>query len=384
MKYNFLYVGANGFPFGLATIQRQLLFAKGLNNDKSVCKIICRVGIHDESAGVKSKGYFEGVDYYYSSFLPYRHSNFFIRTLNKFTGFLNEPWLILKYREKGKKNILFGVRSSFLNTIYYRLIAWILGFKYIIDINEAHSLKKVGSGKVKLNHYLFDNYGIYLCDEIIVISDFLERLIHHKRKNVKITKIPVICDLERIDKINPFQSNAGYFLYCASAAYLDTALFVIRSFALASKGLNLVMILSGSARDINQIKNEIELQGQRETIQILSDLEYDTLISYYKGAKALLIPLPETLDHKARFPHKIGEYAASGRPIISNKWGEVITYFSEKNALLANHYDVEEYRFLMDKVAKNELDTSIGENSHQIAINYFDYRNVFNLIINDN
>lgn len=380
MKYNFIYIGANGFPVGLATIQRQLLIAKGLNNDESRCSIICRFGIYNKDTFSLRKGNFESIPFEYASFIAYRHDNFLVRTVNKIFGFINEFWLLFKYRDKSKQNVLIGVRTSFINTLLYRIYSWILFYKYIIDINEAHSLKNNQSQKLRLNHYLFDNYGIYLCDEIIVISEFLKEMISRKRANVEIKSVPVLCDIQRISQITPYKSDRRYILYCASASYLESAIFVINSFKIHQDRIELFLILSGDKNKVDIIKSEILNQRLERSIHIFSNLPYDELIAYYKGADALLIPLPETLDHKARFPHKIGEYAASCRPIITNRWGELTKYFNNESALIAEHFDEQEYSDLIRKVIEEKENDELITNSINIARKNFDYRNVFRIL----
>ena len=101
------------------------------------------------------------------------------------------------------------------------------------------------------------------------------------------------------------------------------------------------------------------------------------LINYYKNARALLIPLRNTSQDIARFPHKIGEYAASGRPIISNNFGEMAYYFEDgKNSLLSEKYEYCDFANKMDFVVNNpEKASEIGKEGRIIANKFFDYKN---------
>ena len=54
------------------------------------------------------------------------------------------------------------------------------------------------------------------------------------------------------------------------------------------------------------------------------------------------------------FPHKIGEYLASGNPVISTNYGEVKYYFTDmKNMLIAESYNIDEYATKMQFVIDN-------------------------------
>jgi len=79
-------------------------------------------------------------------------------------------------------------------------------------------------------------------------------------------------------------------------------------------------------------------------IILYNNIPYATLISLYKSADLLIIPLRNNIQDVARFPHKVSEYTASKRPLISSKIGELKHYFVNKeSALLAVEYSVNMY-----------------------------------------
>ena len=98
--------------------------------------------------------------------------------------------------------------------------------------------------------------------------------------------------------------------------------------------------------------------------------------SFYKNAVALLIPLRPTLQDKARFPHKIGEYLASGNPVISTNYGEVKYYFKDmENMLIADSYDINLFADKMQFVINNPIEGQrIGMNGKNMVLRIFDYR----------
>ena len=79
-------------------------------------------------------------------------------------------------------------------------------------------------------------------------------------------------------------------------------------------------------------------------IVLKSNIAYQDLLSLYKRADVLLIPLRDTIQDNARFPHKIGEYTASKRPILSTNSGELKYYFKDGvSALLTEEYSENAY-----------------------------------------
>ncbi len=76
---------------------------------------------------------------------------------------------------------MLGVRSPFFTTLYYRILSLILGYKYIIDVNEL-----LGMENKVLNHRLFNTFSSYLCDGMILISDYLINFYKNKKPSTEI------------------------------------------------------------------------------------------------------------------------------------------------------------------------------------------------------
>ncbi|WP_298488573.1 glycosyltransferase [uncultured Maribacter sp.] len=363
---NIIYVGANGFPFGMATIQRQLLIAKGFVLQGNTCLVLSRFGVQENKKIIKRKGKVEGVHYLCSSPVAYRPSNFILRSGNKVLGTFLETYYIIKNRKLKTKNILFTVRTSLYSTLYYRGLSYILGYKYIGDINEALGATKDAS----VNDKFFDKYGQFLYDGVLLISDSLMN--SYKSKIPKL-KIPVICDIAKLDEIDAVNLREKSLLYCASAAYLDTLKFVIEVFEKITRELNLILVVSGSEVQMKTVKELIQKSTKRNYIHLKSRIPYNELIGLYKGADLLLIPLPEIEQHKARFPHKIAEYTACNTPFISNNWGEVSNYFSKDNCFLINSYNVNDY---VDKINNITFEKAkeISDRAYKVSKNNFDYK----------
>ncbi|WP_299797920.1 glycosyltransferase [uncultured Maribacter sp.] len=363
---NIIYIGANGFPFGMATIQRQLLIAKGFVLQENSCLVLTKFGLLDKQKKLKRKGETEGVRYLCASPVSYRPSNFIFRTLNKTFGSILETFYIIKNRKRNTKNILFSVRTSFISTVYYRLLSFLLGYKYVADINEAFG----DNIDASLNDKLFDRYNKHLYDGVLLISD---KLMDNYDNNIPKLKIPVICDISKLDEIKKIKLDGFNLLYCASASYLETLEFVIEVFEKTVLDTNLILIVSGSESQMKQVKQLINNSKKNNNIVLKSRIEYSELIGLYKGADLLLIPLPEIEQHKARFPHKIAEYTACKTPFVSNKWGEVINYFDNVNCFLANNYTIDNYVNILNGVVSTP-NQKIADKAYEISKSHFDYK----------
>lgn len=392
---NVFFLGSSGFPYGFANIERQKLISMGLVNAGAKVTILNRKGVHTYKAypDLKPKGIHEGVKYEYLSGSPYRQVGFIKRNLTKATSLFKEIRLLIIEKRHSKLNVIIFNARNFSSLIYYYLISKFLNvpvaFNYV-ELNSA--MENRSSIWYKLNDYLFENIGIKLIPIILPISEYIYNFSLEKNPSASCLKIPTICDFEKFDE-NKEIINEKYILFCGAASYFETISFVIDSYHESDiKSHSLYLILNGAKKELLKVKEYCDKLSSNKRIKYFSDLPYDKLIAYYKSAHALVIPLRPILRDKARFPHKIGEYSASGRPIISNNFGEVSVYFTGgKDAAIANSYDVSEYaekiKMVIDDV---EFSNELALNSKSLGKKYFDYKvngirlfNLFKLYLQD-
>jgi glycosyltransferase involved in cell wall biosynthesis len=116
--------------------------------------------------------------------------------------------------------------------------------------------------------------------------------------------------------------------------------FIVEAFTLVpqqDKQLNLVV--SGDPAEMESFHFFIANHPLRSRINIYTRIPMKQLYQLYVDNSALLIPLRNTIQDIARFPHKIGEYLASGSPIITTDFGEATIYFKDmETALVAKDY----------------------------------------------
>jgi glycosyltransferase involved in cell wall biosynthesis len=329
------------FPLGLAQVQRQLLLAKSLQLEGYEVTVLCRYGIHDQAAGIAPEGVFEGVHYIYCSGITSRPENFIKRNILKVKGLLGE---IRHYRHYSKNGQLTGAlvsTNNFYNVLFYFLLGKIFGVITVVDNVEYWTSNSNFRGLDRTDKLLYDRFYYYFSDRVICISDFLmNRISSSKRKRA--IKIPAITDFGKFQSKNSPAIFAGqkYFLYCGSEHYFDVIDFVIASYeSLGPTDIYLALI----TKMTEKLSKRLEASQVKDKIKVLQNIPYTDLVNMYCFSEALIIPLRNNDQDKARFPHKISEYCASSKPIITNKVGEMCNYFNDTNSYLCNEY--EEYEF---------------------------------------
>ncbi len=369
-RLKIIFLGTNGFPFGMAAVEKQKLIAKALNQKIDVeVEIICNNSLSNKKIPIK--GLHEGIKYRYTCLYTKRRKNRILNRINRLFGRINEL-LILLYC---KYNVAIVSSRNFNTLFLYYIILKLRNKKFILTAVEDKNIMPSSSTIMgKIDNFFYQKYIWKMVDGALPISEELKRQISKSNPFLPQLKVPAIVDLTLFQKeyVNPMKDN--YLLFCGAATYFDTIKLIVDSFVMASVNTKLVLVINGNKNEIEEVKNYLIKQDSTNII-IKSDLSYSDLVAHYKYALALLIPLNFTQQDKARFPHKIGEYCASGRPIISSDWGEVNYYFKNmQSAYLSNKNDLEEWSNLYNCVIRDSLEReNIAKKSYMIGEKYFSY-----------
>jgi glycosyltransferase involved in cell wall biosynthesis len=377
-----VFLGYHSFPYGLAEVQKIILISKSLVLAGNRVTVIGKNGIHNkmERPELKVNGMFEDIEYLYVSGSCFRNDSFLKRRIFEIKGFLNGFSFLRKRKKEGRLDYAILSTGSFSAILFYAILSKFIGFKTILNYVEYYSEIKKERFQIgkRLNDWLFDKYAPSLSHAVLPISEFLINHIKKVAPKKKYLKIPGLTDFERYNGIEMVPGQK-YFLFCGSASYKEIVDFSIDSFGLLKNNTSvfLYLVINGSDNDILEVKKYINASPQNDRIKVFSKLSQKQLFTYYKNAAALLIPLRPTFQDIARFPHKTGEYLASGNPVISTNYGEVKYYFKDKeNMFLAESYDInlfaDKMQFVMDNPAEAQ---KVGAEGKNIASNLFDYRN---------
>jgi glycosyltransferase involved in cell wall biosynthesis len=379
-----LYLGENGFPFRMASVNRQKYIALGLVEQGHKVIVLCRKGVHSKDdkrlENIAPKGVFEGIHYEYCSGTIYRPLGFFNRNYQKLNGFIQEFLSINRHLRKENVGSLLITTFSFYQLVYYKFLAKVFGVKIILDVVEYSSQMDVRKGFfVRINDLFYEKYGYRMMDGICVISDLLKEYIKSRSPKIPVLKIPVIFNYERI---NPSDKNTrvrNYQLFCGSANYLNTIRFILDAFKLVNEqDFKLKMVINGYPEQLDVINKWITDHPKGKQIEVLSNLSDEELYMEYNNATALLIPLLNRKQDIARFPQKVSEYLATANPVLSTPVGEIKNYFEhEKTAILAKEVTPISFAEIMTYADKNkEIAQKVGEMGRNLGMETFNYKKI--------
>jgi glycosyltransferase involved in cell wall biosynthesis len=375
-----VYLGLNEFPFGLAETQKVLLVARGLvHAGASVTVISRRWGSKDweQAMSLPSRGTFEGVSYLNASGSLVRPASWMKRRLFKVRGLVGEVGSVVRLRLSGRLQAAIVSSGDFWTIVYYRAISLIFRFPLVIHLVEYYTaLRQNGSWKERLDAYLFDRHVYALVDGLLPISEFLIANIERYSSGKPWLKDPCLVDTARFANLRR-APQCTYLLFCGYLGYYEIILFILEAFGRlrGSPDVHLYLVVNGPPAQFAELNDAIASLQTKDRISVFSDLRDEELAQMYLDAYALLIPLRPTVQDRARFPHKIGEYCASGRPIVTTNYGEVSVKFRHReNAYVASEYSVQAFADVITEALDDPAAAErIGARGRTMATEDFNY-----------
>lgn len=278
------------------------------------------------------------------------------------------------------RNILIVGADFYPFFVMYVLLGRLFGYRIAVIYHEWHSFQRKAKLLRLWSGYLFDYSFGYIVHAILPISHFL--LDHSRRFHKPMFIVPILAEYDSVLPLGVGIPEAPLhqFIYCVHAGYLrviKTILDAFRFFLMKNPGFRLILVVTGRADMIEDVRHTVANAGLAENVDIYSQVPFDYLHRLYRDATALLIPLdPDSPQDQARFSQKIAEYLTSRRPVITTAVGEISYYFNDRvNAIIAKQHSAIDYADAMDFcVANPALATQIGERGYELGAAHFDCR----------
>lgn len=384
-KKHVISIGLKGFPYGMAPIQKLLMMGKAFIESGNAFTVISNSYVKRTklNIGLKRLGNYGGIDYICSCPYLYTPESLIAKIFGRYSGKIREILLILKLKRNHNLDAVVIYSNKFFYTLCWSVFLRILKCPvYLIYVELRSNVTNRAQWHLRLNDILYDRFVFYAFNGIFTLSD---NLIRHFQKFVpdkRYLYVPPLIDF-KVFKKDKDKEAPEYFLFCGSLAYLEVIEFIIRSYQNIDidHHVKLYLVISGSQSDKNKVAKLITELNLENHVEIFTDLTQDELMDMYVSAKALLIPLRNTLQDVSRFPNKIAEYCAAHRPIVATRIGELPKFFDNTSAIFAENYCIDEFsnklKFVIENPAKCE---EIAANSYAIGLRYFNYKEFTNVM----
>ncbi|MBU5613465.1 glycosyltransferase family 4 protein [Geomonas azotofigens] len=323
---NVVFMGKFGYPAGMASTKRIQHFLDYLNGVSASTKVL-QLRATGAVAAEERAGNYLGTDYLRIgadikldlTLIPalFRYHREGIAALRR-------------WRVAAGKNVLYSYGGVTVESVFLILAAKRLGYRVIFDIVEDNTFiddKLSLPGKLRwLAGEVLDRFFLGLADGVVVISNYLKDLYGRKvAASVPLCLIPISAKCEA-------ESRAGRepgpmkVVYAGSFAKKDGIEQLLDAFeSVQEKKGNCILMLCGTGTSVKLYQPRI---AANPAIQYVGYLEDTAFYQFLQGADVLCVTRTGSTYANAGFPFKLGEYLATGNPVIVSDVGDVRRYLS--------------------------------------------------------
>jgi glycosyltransferase involved in cell wall biosynthesis len=371
---NFIFVSTGSYPDIHAAAIRQSVLAKGLVElGHSVRFLVLTPQEHWE--GKKNVNYhgvqFEEMNSYTGNNKILRHY-YYLRSVLKTKKILKQ----LAKEKKIDALVIFSMLSIHTIPVDF-LIKKAKGFgikvfhertelPYVFDINKR-----------MLDIYLHKMLPRF--DGIFVISDKLIGYI--KQFNPAVKKLLTVVDLSFFNTSKPSPYPFPYIGYCGTiGGNKDGVPILIEAFAkITTRFPQVKLVLVGNNTNkaaIKETTDAIDKYNLSDKVVFTGLVERDMMPIILCNASILVVAKPNNELNSGNFPIKIGEYLATGVPIVVTSVGEIPLFVKDgETGFLSEPDSADAFAMKMEEaLADPERSKAIGQAGKKIATTLFDYK----------
>jgi glycosyltransferase involved in cell wall biosynthesis len=370
--------GGVGFPFGTASSKRILLVARALASEGIPCEV-WHLGPSFCPENRERRGGHQGIAFEYLAPTVHFSKLWMLRVAGYLWGCLVLPWRMLT-RMRGRSAYVYYQGS--LIHLWVLLVCRALG---VPVIQEACEWWPDTPQRTRLNTWLYERAMFRWTAGALPISRHIEERIRRVgRPDLPLLRLPVLIDpLEARPHLDEPRAGIPRLLWCGSLYWFirDASLLIQAGARLAGERRPVELILCGpsSAAAEDTLRREAGEAGfPVGQLRITGFIAEEELWRLCRSASVLLMTMWEDERSATRFPTKIGQYVAAGRPIVTAGIGEVAEFLTDgRTALFYRPGDVDDLAAKVGRILDApELGEALAAAATAEVLPRLDYRRV--------
>lgn len=375
-----------GFPDGTGSTSRVMAFAKCILNNDGFVNVFCLKPTENhgtDGRNIKLKGVYDGIPFEYTCgkriIANTRIGAFYLYLKGLFRSYIA---IISINKKKPVDAIILWYGEEILNFIFFFILTRLIGAVLILEKSEYPFVYSKRTITKKIMIIFYEKISLKYVDGVIVITEYLKKYYEkHLGKNGRILKMPIIVDVGLFYSKKPKNRFVKKkIIYCGNLDHNSEIIDLLMAFKIISKDYpDWILEIIGPITDVRMMKiyNTLlftnDLQKRVLFVGQVSRSEIPERLS-----TADIMVLPRTLGKfsTAGFPTKLGEYLATGIPVIVTKTGEIGEYLKDKeSAYLVMPNEKKEFSRVLREVISNYSDAiKVGKNGRAVAIREFDLK----------
>lgn len=378
---NILITSSAPMPYGMALTNRIIAFAKGFIKLGHPCEILIlhptKKSKYTDNKDIKAS--FEGLRFQYNSKSTIIPKHSFKKIFIYLQSVASLYDLINKKNKEKKIDFIFSFHSYSIFLFTVLIVSKKLKIPVIHERNE-YPFIGIKSFLKKLDYFFYKNYLIHKFNGLILISHELKYYFQDKLGiKQSLLVVPIIVEPERF-ACEQNVADESYIAYCGTMwGDKDGVLILLESFSKVCKhisGVKLYLIGDISNKDEYQrLLRKIDKLNLKQRVKFSGYLIREKMSEYLCNAKLLVLSRPDNLQAKAGFPTKLGEYLATGKPVLITRVGDIPKYIKDgQNGFLAEPGSADSFAEKIRWIFQNyEVANHVGIEGKKLTKTHFNY-----------
>lgn len=367
------------FPIGYSGTNRILSYAKELVALGHHVHVNTLFSTEEKSQVINqnARGTYCGITFEYPFRTTIKSNVKILRIVEVVLGCLLTLYKIYKYRRQNRTDVLLISDDNPFLLFLFVIFSKTIGVdNTVLIVDEYPAPIRYGKEKLsRLRKLLFKfslrkiNGFIYMTS---ILHDFYSPILGSKTKTLL---LPMTVETERFNSVcNDVEESVVYIGNLDVKK--DGVDILIKAFESITKdfpNLKLMLYGKGSIENESILKKLVESFHLENKVFFLGKVERDLVPEILSKAKVLALSRPTSLRADAGFPTKLGEYLASGRPVVVTKVGEIPNYLNHlETAYLAEPDSVQDFALKLSQVLDDYSQSEIiGAKGRTLALSVF-------------
>jgi glycosyltransferase involved in cell wall biosynthesis len=380
-KINVVILGPLVFPRACAPTSRVMAYAKGMLENGADVTIICIRPVGNTA--IAPAGNANGIDYVYSAGVTQYRKNKLVQVFYELKGLFFAIAMVVNRHRRKRIDALLLYATYAHQELIFAVLARLLSIKIMRDLCEyPFYYDRSKSLKLKIKGYLYERIVFPRFDALITIT---KTLLYYSRpflgRKARYLMIPIMVDISRLEI--DIKSDEKYIAYCGDpGGTKDGVDILIEAFSrIAGKYPDVKLYIIGDTANrgdpdfLKRLQKTIDKKCGQGRIVLTGHVDYNTVPGYLCGAYALVLSRPQSIQAQYGFPTKLGEYLATGNPVVVTDVGEIGDYIKDGlNGFITKPSDVEAFASKLDYVLANpDIAKQAGCKGKTLAMEAFDY-----------
>ncbi len=367
---NVVFTGEFTYPEGLAGTKRIQHFIDYLAKENRVRVLLLhKISYPDKHRKIINNNH--GIEYaILGSELGMSIRNIFQIPLT----LLSSCSILWRWKKKKMKNILYVYNGITIENLIVVLFARVTGYRIVVDYVEDLSFYggKLPAG-IKIKNYsnvILERTLPCLAQGVVVISHYLLRKFRKYEKKIPIVHIPISALVQSVNQqVRPF-GKPVIIAYSGTFGAKDGLEALITAFVAFTKDFpESCLYLTGKSKNPENISKHLK----SEKIKYMGYIPDGSFYDFLANADILCITRNNMQFANAGFPFKLGEYLATGRPVITSNVCDIDLYLeNSSDAMIVDPENPDQIcSALLFLVNNQDKAQEIGKNGQMKCLEHF-------------